>query len=444
MKLTAVSSTGPSGLGMAGIAMLGCLAAGCRQTAEPSSFAPPYVAVVTKFDAAPGVDVGHYSYRIRELSGTLGVDTTVVPSSPTDTIIVSVPNVTATYVVSLSGVPAKCISRNGNEAQFIVPEGTNTTIVRYFIICKPLVTLYMSTEGAARDTEYLFRLSGNGIERVGRLSEQDTVVVEDVPPGDYRFDLAGIADNCTAISQGLREPRITVPDQGGARLDLRVACSDPARRPTIVSMAATYADGVNGLSFVAADPDRDMDWYQWDITDCQGNSVITRGQRTWRGILATRGNADTVRIGIAVDIEEEVPDFTTRCAALRIWDLFGNTTPVTEIPLRPNDPSAPVTPSFFNATLPTLETLRTQVGVDVASPNYTGLFPTLLLRDGILGTPDGRPDVGIYSVSGYLEPPVPTVALGGRIQWYDVIAVELYVLDRLGNFRLLRDDQLNF
>ena len=270
MKLTAVSSAGPSGLGMAGIAMLGCLAAGCRQTAEPSSFAPPYVAVVTKFDAAPGVDVGHYSYRIRELSGTLGVDTTVVPSSPTDTIIVSVPNVTATYVVSLSGVPAKCISRNGNEAQFIVPEGTNTTIVRYFIICKPLVTLYMSTEGAARDTEYLFRLSGNGIERVGRLSEQDTVVVEDVPPGDYRFDLAGIADNCTAISQGLREPRITVPDQGGARLDLRVACSDPARRPTIVSMAATYADGVNGLSFVAADPDRDMDWYQWDITDCQG------------------------------------------------------------------------------------------------------------------------------------------------------------------------------
>ena len=175
-----------------------------------------------------------------------------------------------------------------------------------------------------------------------------------------------------------------------------------------------------------------------------GNSVITRGQRTWRGILATRGNADTVRIGIAVDIEEELPDFTTRCAALRIWDLFGNTTPVTEIPLRPNDPSAPVTPSFFNATLPTLETLRTQVGVDVASPNYTGLFPTLLLRDGILGTPDGRPDVGIYSVSGYLEPPVPTVALGGRIQWYDVIAVELYVLDRLGNFRLLRDDQLNF
>lgn len=426
------------------VVALGSLAAACRQTAEPSSFAPPYIAVVTKFDAAPGVDVGQYTYRIRELSGTLGVDTTVIPTTPNDTIIVSVPNVTATYVISVGGIPAKCVSRYGTDVQIIVPENTNTTIVRYFVICKPLVTLYMSTEGAARDNEYLFRLSGNGIERVGRLAEQDTVVVEDVPPGDYQLDLAGIADNCTPISQGLREPLVRVPDQGGARVDFRIACSDPTRRPSIVSMAATYADGVNGVSFVATDPDRDMDWYQWDITDCHGNSVITRGQRTWRGILANRGHADTVRIGIAVEVEQDVLDFQARCASIRVWDLFGNTTPVVEVPLRPNDPAAPVAPTFFNATLPTLETLRTQVGVDISSPNYTGLFPTLRLRDGILSTPDGKPDVGIYSVSGYLEPPVPTVALGGRIQWYDVIAVELYVLDRLGNFRLLRDDQLNF
>ncbi len=421
------------------------LAVGCRQETEPSSFAPPYLAVVTRFDAAPGVDVGRqYAYHIRELSGTLGVDTVVVTQSPTDTVIVPVPNVTATYAVTLTGVPSKCVSRTGTEAQIIVPEGTNTTIVRYFVICKPLVTLYMTTEGPARDPDYLFRLSGNGIERVGRLREQDTVLVEDVPPGDYQLDLAGIAENCTMISQGLREPRITVPDQGGARLDLRVACSDPARRPTMVSLSATYADGVNGISFVAADPDRDMDWYQWDITDCRGNSVIARGQRTWRGLLATRGNADTLRVGIAVNVEQELPDFASRCAALRIWDLSGNTTPVTEVPLRQNDASAPVAPTLFNATLPTLTTLRTQVAVDVASPHYNGLFPTLRLRDGILGTPDGQPDIGIYSVTGYVEPPLPTVSLGTRIQWYDVIAVELYVLDHQGNFRLLRDDQLNF
>src|SRR5262245_50243906 len=173
--------------------LLGSLTAclvGCSDSSGPDSPGPPFIAIVTKVDAGPGVDVGtSYSYHVRELSGTVGVDT-VIAAAPTDTIVLSVPP--ATYTVSLDGVPTKCVSQYGLTQDLIVPEGSNTTIARYFVICRPLIRLMTATEGVNRDNQYVFRVTGEGMDRAGVLEAADTALVEDLPAGTYQIELFNV------------------------------------------------------------------------------------------------------------------------------------------------------------------------------------------------------------------------------------------------------------
>lgn len=410
----------------------------------PPGPAPPYLAIVTRVDAAAGVFAGdEYRFRVREQSGTLGVDTTLVAPSLVDTLILSVPNQSANYEITIEGVPDKCASRYGDDTIALVPANSNTTLVRYFIICRPLIQLFVQTDGVDRDDGYLYRLTGPGVERVGQVSAQDTLLLEDLAPGWYRMDVGGIASNCTPISNGLDALDIEIPAEGGVSSLLRIACSDPSRLPSFASLDATYAEGWVGVAAVVADPDGDLDNYTWDVTDCRGHSTIGAGTRSYRGILANRGSVDTVVLPLALEVGEALPAIEGHCLAMRVFDRMGNSSAVKQVPLRPNDPSAPLEPGSFNARITQDQAvIRTAVAIDMSSPRVLGLFPTVRFRDGILAPPDGNPDTGIYGIAGYVTSMLPDVRLGGRFQWYDVLAVELYVVDRRGNLRRLRDDHL--
>jgi hypothetical protein len=79
------------------------LLASCESAPTAPAVDAPYLAILAKVDAAPGVDVGQeYQFRVEELSGTLGVDT-LIRVAPGDTIILPVQP--ATYLVTASGVP---------------------------------------------------------------------------------------------------------------------------------------------------------------------------------------------------------------------------------------------------------------------------------------------------------------------------------------------------
>jgi hypothetical protein len=414
-----------------------------EDVAPPTDSAPPYLAIVTKVDAADGVFAGaEYRFRVREQSGALGVDTVLVAPTLVDTLILSVPNQSANYEITIEGVPDKCASRYGDATVALVPANSNTTLVRYFIICKPLIQLFVQTDGVNRDDAYLFRLTGPGIERIGQVEAQDTLLLEDLPPGAYRLDMGGIASNCVPISDGFDVVQLDVPAGGGVRALFRATCSDPASRPTITGLRATYGNGWVGAAVTVTDPDRDIDHYAWTVTDCAGRAVIAAGIRSYRGILASRGSADTVSLPLALETGEDVPEARSRCLALRVYDRVGNSTPFREVRLAPNDPAAPLAPESFDASIVEGQTvLRIALALDLRSPRALGVFPTVLLRDGILSPADGSPDTGIYGIAGYQTTALPDVRLGTRFEWYDVLASELYVVDTRGNLRLVRDQQ---
>lgn len=60
-------------------------------------------------------------------------------------------------------------------------------------------------------------------------------------------------------------------------IDVAIACSDVARLPQLLHFAASYRQGVSGLTFRAADPDHDIERYTWDLTACRGTSVLSGG-----------------------------------------------------------------------------------------------------------------------------------------------------------------------
>ena len=110
---------------------------GCGDATGPSQ--PPYIAIVNQFSAAPGTDIGStYTYRVTEISGQLHIDKTIT-AGPYDTIIVPVQP--ATYKITLSGAPRQCRYQGGTEFYLLVPENSNTALVRNQISCQSLITL---------------------------------------------------------------------------------------------------------------------------------------------------------------------------------------------------------------------------------------------------------------------------------------------------------------
>ena len=418
---------------------IGAGTVGCEHATGP--VAASYLAIVTLIDAPVGIDPGaHYSYRVRELSGTLGIDTTV-SVAPQDTVILRLPP--ATYGVTLAGLPPPCASRYGLQQYLVVVDGPSTSLARYYVSCQTPLTVYTFSEGTAPDPEMVYRLRApDGAERIGIAGANDTLRFDALAAGEYEFSLSLIAPHCVVTSDGGTDPRVTIPPGGGAELDVHIACSDEALRPHLVDAAATYRQGVSALVFRVTDPDRDVERYVWDLTDCRGTSLLPGGARTRRGLSSGRTRfQDTVTVVAAFEVGLPDSALVGRCTGLRVADELGNTTPVVELPIRVPI-STPPTATTFNAYTIGTAAVRTDLNASDVDDDYVGVFVTALLRDGVLAAPDGQPDVGIYGVAGYLGTAVPDLPLGSRIQYGDVYAVIVYLIDAKGNVTRMEDGDL--
>lgn len=411
--------------------------AGCGDATGPTQ--PPYIAIVAVITAAPGTDIGTaYAYRIEEISGTLKIDKTF-RVAPTDTVIMPVKP--ATYRITLTGLPPQCQVRNGAQIFLLVPVGSNTAIWRYQISCESQLTLTTGTDGFAADNGFIYRVSGPAGDRTGIMTGNDTTRMDGLAPGEYDVTLSHVAPNCVVTSDGGTALHFTLDGTGGGRAEFRIVCSDEARRPHLLSFGSSYHDGTSGFLFRVTDPDRDVERYAWDITDCHGKSVLPGGGRLRRGLSQDRSaGQDTVTVFGAIELGLPDAGMQGRCTSIRVADEFGNTTPVVEEMIG-NETGAGPRPAYFNAQFTTTASLSTQL--TITDPMFAGVFAAALLRDGILFAPDGNPDLGVFNTEGYTDVLVPTVPLGGgRPQYFDYVAVILYLFDSRGNFIRIEDDDL--
>jgi hypothetical protein len=417
------------------------VAVGC-QSGPVEPIPVSYLAIVSLVSASPGVSVGTaYTYRVSELSGTLGVDT-VIRASPSDTIVLAVPP--ATYEVRLSDFPRYCAVRRGVDQQAIVFDPPSTTIARYHVECAPSLSVMVETDGSPRDDAYVLEVKGAGVApRTYLLTALDTALVDGLPAGPYDVRLRHVAENCVIVSDGGGLRRVEVPAAGGASVRFLVSCSDPAHRPELLAFEATYLDAVSAFYARVTDPDRDVERYVWDITDCAGTSVLPDGARTRRGLTQGRTRLrDTIEIVAAFETGLTDDEARGRCTALRVIDNLGNTTPVREVPIRAPG-GAPVIRTF-NARLRGVDAVVTTLDAEDADGDLVGTFAAARLRDGVLGPADGNPDIGAYNAAGYLGTVIPELPFSSRIQYGDVYSIIVYVIDRRGSFRRAEDSNLFF
>lgn len=422
------------------VGLLALSAAACDRATGP--IAVSYLAIVALVDTPPGVSPGaRYGYRVHEVSGTLGIDTTI-DVAPLDTVFLRLP--VATYGVALTGLPKWCASRYGPNQFVVVYDPPSTSLARYYITCKAPLTVQFATEGpVSPDHEMAYRMTGgNGVERLGIVHPNDTLRFDGVAPGEYELAVAVLSSDCVVTSNGGSKPRFIVPEGGGAVLDVRIACSDPARRPHFMHAAATHRDGVSAFVFRVEDPDRDVERYVWDITDCEGTSVLPGGAFLRRGLSSGRTqNWDTLTVIGAFEPGLSATEVAGRCTSLRVVDQQGNTTPVLELPIG-SVPGAAPSATLFNALPVGAVAVRTNLAAADADGDYVGVFATARLRDGVLFAPDGKPDIGIYNVAGYIGSTVPDLLLGTRIQYGDVYAVIVYLIDMAGHVTRLEDSDV--
>jgi hypothetical protein len=412
---------------------------GCERSTEPIEHS--YLAIVALLDTPSGISPGtRYGYRVREVSGTLGIDTAMAVG-PADTVILSMP--VATYQVELTGLPTWCASRYGADQYVAVFEAPSTALARYYVTCRAPLTVQVSSEGPAPpDSEIVYRLAGGGISRLGILHPNDTLRFDGLAAGTYEFGLSLIAEQCVVTSDGGTHPRIVITEGGGAVLELRISCSDPARRPRFLHAAASYHDGVSGFVFRVFDPDRDVERYAWDLTDCAGTSVLPGGARLRRGLSSGRTrDQDTITVLGVYEPGLSASEVARRCTALRVADQLGNTTPVLELPILAT-PGIPPAATMFNAYSVGTVAIRTDLAVQDIDGDFVGVFATARVRDGVLFGPDGNPDIGIYTVAGDPGPNVQDLPLGSRIQYGDVYAVIVYLIDAAGHFTRLEDSDV--
>lgn len=410
----------------------------CEATAPSPN--PPYLAIVAKILAPPTEAGNRFSYRIREVSGTLPVDT-VISAAPTDTIIFPVQP--ATYSVELDGVNPQCRVRDGTLQEVVVPVGINTSLVRYVIDCQSLMEVVTLTDGTQIDSSFVWVLeTADGARRVGLLGGVDSLTFNSLPSGPAVFELADVASNCAVTSSGGARRAVTVESTGGLRLEFRIVCSDPTRRPDLTEVVLSYHDGTAGIFFRARDPDRDLERYVWDFTDCQRRSLLPAGPRSRPGLGAGRtGNQDTVTVWATFELGWPDDSAVGRCAALWVVDQQGNQSPVVEQPLEMRSPLAP-SAGAFNAHFQGIVAVHTSLQIQDPDGDFVGVFAAARIRDGLLGPPDGVPDLGVFTATGYVGAQVPDLALGGLLTYQDVYGIVVYVFDGAGHFTRLEDDDL--
>ena len=401
-----------------------------------------WLAIVALVDTPPGVSPGaRYGYRVQEVSGTLGIDT-LIEVLPRDTVILRMP--VATYQVAVSGLPKWCASRYGEDQYVVVFDPPSTALARYFISCRAPLTVQVANEGSApADPEVVYRLhGGDGVNLLGILHPNDTLRFDQVGPGEYELALSLVDANCVVITDGGTHPRFVIPEGGGAVLDVRISCSDPARRPQFLHAAASFRDGVSAFVLRVADPDRDVERYYWDLTDCRRTSILPGGARIRRGLSSGRThNLDTITVVAAFETELSAAEVSGRCTAVRVADQLGNTTAVVELPMRAA-PGSPPAAGMFNAFTIGIEAIHTDLAAGDPDGDFVGVFAAARVRDGVLFPPDGNPDIGIFNAAGYIGASVPELPLGARIQYGDVYAVIIYLIDAAGHVTRLEDVDL--
>jgi hypothetical protein len=416
------------------------LGSACNEPTSPPS--PPYLAIVTHLTALPGVTPpARIAYHVEELSGTLNINR-FVEASPSDTVILPVPP--ATYVITAQNVPPTCFIREGPQRAIVLTSQDNTGIIRYLIQCRGALTVITETDGHDPDDGFIYQLrSEGGYERLGAALANDTVVFNALPPGDYTIRLAGVAPNCVVTNDGGRRLSFTLDAAGGTILNFRIQCARESERPRILWFASSYTLGSSAFAFRVTDPTRDIDGYTWDLTDCNGHSILPdKRERIRRGLMNGRTRfLDTMTVIGGYDIGLPSSEMQGRCTEIRVFDFESNNSDVIEHKIGSSGGTAPFA-TGFNAQLVGTEFVRTALTVGDPDGDFLGIFLAVRLRDGTLGPPDGNPDVGIMDPAGYLTPTAPIIPTTGRIQWDDVYAVIVWLVDARGNASRLEDSDV--
>ncbi len=381
-----------------------------------------------------------YHYRVHEYSGQIPIDT-VVSVAPTDTVILSLP--AATYVVDLDGVPSQCRVRDGLERLVLIAANTNTTALRYFVVCQPQLLLSVFVDGPDSGQPFVYHVEdAAGQQRLGLIRANDTLEFEGLATGEATVDLGNVPDRCITVNNGGNARRVSIDSVGGVEVDFLVRCADPIHRPHIESLHATYHDGALGIVFHASDPDRDIERYIWDLTDYRRTSLLPNGSSTRSGLGGGRtANFDTMTVLATFEIGLPDSAVTGKCAALWLADTQGNPSEVVEVPLGAGGraPGA----SVFNAHFLGTDVLRTDLTATDPDGDFVGVFVQVRLRDGTLGIPDGNEDIAYFNTVGYLGDAVPDVPLGSGRLPYDAFYAEIgYLMDARGNFTRIEDADL--
>jgi hypothetical protein len=427
-------------VGLLVLATTGLAGCGAGEAVGPAPReGPPYLVVVTRTRTPVGITVTTpYEYRVEELSQSLNIDTTLI-AAPSDTILLSVPP--ASYQVTLKGLPPKCRVQGDSAQSVVIPEGTNTALLRFLVICEAQVFLENLTEGQGIDPEFIYRVrDAGGIERVGLIRANDTLLLDGFTPGSHTLLLTHVASNCQVVSDGGNQIDLQIQATGTTNLALRVACSDPAQQPELLSVAGSYHGGVSGFVFTARDPDKDIERFVWDLTDCHRRSVLQQGGRIRSGLSVSRiARQDTVVILGAYEVGAPDTDMQSRCVAIRVVDQYGNSSELVQAPLSGETGEPPFVLSF-NASLLGTQVIRTSVAASDPEDDFLGIFAAARLRDGVLGPADGKPDFGVFNPVGYLGSALPDLPLGdGRPPYTDYYSIILFLFDQRGNFRRVED-----
>ena len=417
--------------------------AGCPsgESLGPEPRKPPYLAIVAKAETGiltePGIK---YRYRVKALTTGSTFDT-VITVSPADTVILQVEP--GTYDVKLGDLPAKCVSRYGLTQEIVVPPGTNTAIARYYISCNVPLAVRVYTAGLAVDPNFIWQLeSRTGSHNLtGVIQNRDeTLIFSSISAGDYTVSLWNAPEQCVFTNNGGRHQKVTVKPTGGGALTFSVICSKPANRPEVIDFRWTYHDSSVVFLATLKDPDYNLSSYIFDLTDCEGNTVLSKGSVQRAGLSAGRTayQLEPTVIG-AFEFGLSDRELAGHCASLRVEDLDGNTSPLVERLPTFTGESAPEA-TRFNAVLFSQQLLRTTLAARDADGDFFGTFVMARLRDGALSPPDGAFDLGIYNAAGYEGTTIPDLPLGGRIAYTDVYGIIVYLVDLHGNFRKYVDD----
>jgi hypothetical protein len=417
--------------------LLGVIAAGCR---EPLVLPPTMnlLAIVSMPDAPPGVSVGtQYTYRV---SGLIHpeIDTTLTVA-PHDTIILELP--VGPYRVELDGPGPWCTDRQGYSRVVAVAERLRTTIARFRPICAGQLVVRTFTGGPQADEQFIYSLlAPDSSERRGLIASNDTLPFDGLTEGRHTLSIGHVAGNCVVTSDGGLTRSFVITPLLTQTIDFSVRCSDPGQRPTLVSFAASYHKGASGVIFRARDPDRDLHRYVWDLTDCHRNSVIAGGSRSRAGLTVDRTRyQDTVTVVAGFEVGVADALVQGRCTAIRLEDRQGNSTPVFEVPIGPEQGHRPagsvnghVDQGFLQITL----------GARDDDNDFVGTFAALTFADGTFGVQDGKPDIGAFNVAGYLGTMLPGLSIAGRFPPDRLRSVIAYLIDANGNMTRLEDKRL--